>query len=138
VKISAVLFHRVRGFRVMDLTAMVIFLALALTVYAFKTSAGAERTNIADIEDKIADERIQVRLLRDQVARLENPKRLEDRATRFADLAPIAAKQEVAPEALAQVAGPAIAGARAAAISATQVPAPQVAASQVVGRGPHP
>jgi hypothetical protein len=106
VKISAIFFHRVRGFRVMDLAAMVIFLALALTVYAFKTSAGAERTDIADIEDKIADERVQVRLLRDQVARLENPKRLEDRATRFAGLAPIGAKQEVAPEGLAQVAGP--------------------------------
>jgi len=106
MKASAVLFSRVRGFRVLDLAATVIVLALALTVYAFKTSAGAERANIADIEDKIADERVQVRLLQDQVTRLENPARLEDRATRFAGLAPIGAKQEVAPEALAQVAGP--------------------------------
>jgi len=106
MKLSAILFRRVRGFRVLDLAATVIVLALALTVYAFKTSAGAERTDIADIEDKIADERSQVRLLQDQVTRLENPKRLEDRATRFAGLAPIVAKQEVAPEALGQVAGP--------------------------------
>ena len=106
MNVSGVLFRRVRGFRVMDLAAMVIFLSLALAVYAFKTSAGAERTDIADTEDKVADERVQVRLLRDQVARLENPKRLEDRATRFAGLAPIAAKQEVSSEALAQVAGP--------------------------------
>jgi hypothetical protein len=106
VKVSGILFRRVRGFRVLDLAAMVIFLALALTVYAFKTSAGAERTDIADIEDKIADERVQVGLLRDQIARLENPRRLEDRATRFGGLAPIAAKQEVSPDGLAQVAGP--------------------------------
>jgi hypothetical protein len=106
VKVSAVLFRRVRGFRILDLAAMVIFLALALTVYAFKTSAGAERTDIADVEDKIAVERHDVRLLQDQVARLENPRRLEDRAARLAGQAPIAAKQEVAPEALAQVAGP--------------------------------
>jgi len=106
VKVSAVLFRRVRGFRILDLAAMVIFLALALTVYAFKTSAGAERTDIADVEDKIADERHDVRLLQDQVARLENPRRLEERAGRLAGQAPVNAKQEVTPEALAQVAGP--------------------------------
>ena len=105
MKISALLFRRVRGFRVMDLAAMVIFLALALAVYAFKTSAGAERSNIADVEDKIQLERAQVRLLRDQVAALENPKRLEDRAG-VAGLTRVEAKQEVTPEALAQVAGP--------------------------------
>jgi len=103
--VAGLLFRRVRGFRVMDLAAMVIFLALALAVYAFKTSAGAERTNIADIEDKIVDERAQVRLLQDQVAHLENPKHLEARATEN-KLAPIEAKQEIAPEALGQVAGP--------------------------------
>ncbi|HZZ89195.1 MAG TPA: hypothetical protein VFE13_12775 [Caulobacteraceae bacterium] len=106
MKMSSVLLRRVRGFRVIDLGAMVVVLALALTVYAFKTNAGAERTDIADIEDKITDERAQVRLLQDEVSRLESPKRLEDRATRFGGLAPIAAKQEVSPEALPQVAGP--------------------------------
>jgi len=106
MKVSSILFQRVRGFRIMDLAALVIFLALALTVYAFKTNAGAERSDIADVEDKIVAERHDVRLLQDQVTRLENPKRLEERATRLARLAPIAAKQEVTPEALPQVAGP--------------------------------
>jgi hypothetical protein len=108
MKLSSILSRRVRGFRVMDLAAMVIFLSLALTVYAFKTSAGAERTDIADVEDKIADERHDVRLLQDQVARLESPKRLEERAVRLTGQAPISAKQEVTPEALPQVAGPAM------------------------------
>jgi hypothetical protein len=106
MKVSAILSQRVRGFRIMDLAALVIFLALALTVYAFKTNAGAERSDIADVEDKIVAERHDVRLLQDQVTRLENPKRLEDRAVRLGHLAPIAAKQEVTPEALPQVAGP--------------------------------
>jgi hypothetical protein len=109
MKVSGILFHRVRGFRVMDLAAMVIFLSLALTVYAFKTNAGAERSDIADVEDKIVTERHDVRLLQDQVTRLENPKRLEGRA-RQAGEAPIAAKQEVTPEALPQVAGPTVVG----------------------------
>jgi hypothetical protein len=110
VKLASILFRRVRGFRVMDLAAMVVFLSLALTVYAFKTNAGAERTNIADVEDQILAERHDVRLLQDQVARLENPKRLEDRATRLAGQARITATQEVTPEALPQVAGPQLAG----------------------------
>ena len=110
MKLASILFRRVRGFRVMDLAAMVVFLSLALTVYAFKTNAGAERTNIADVEDQILAERHDVRLLQDQVARLENPKRLEDRATRLAGQARITATQEVTPEALPQVAGPQLAG----------------------------
>lgn len=108
MKVSGILLRRVRGFRIMDLAALVIVLALALSVYAFKTSAGAERSDIADVEDKIADERRDVRLLQDEVARLENPRRLEERATRLAGQAPVGARQEVSPEALAQVAGPAV------------------------------
>ena len=109
MKVSGVLFRRVRGFRVMDLAAMVIFLSLALTVYAFKTNAGAERSDIADVEDKIVAERHDLRLLQDQVSRLENPRRLEERA-RLAGEAPVSAKQEVTPEALPQVAGPTVVG----------------------------
>ena len=105
---TSVLFKRVRGFRVVDLGAMVVFLALAFTVYAFKTSAGSERANIADIEDQIRDEQRDVRLLRAEVIHLESPDRLADRA-RYAGQAPISAKQEVSPEALAQVATPAVA-----------------------------
>jgi hypothetical protein len=107
MKLSGIPFRRVRGFRIMDLAALVIFLSLALTVYAFKTNAGAERRDIADVEDKIADERHDVRLLQDEVARLENPQRLEERAAHLAGQAPITAKQEVTPDALPQVAGPA-------------------------------
>jgi hypothetical protein len=123
MKLSSLLSRRVRGFRVMDLAAMVIFLSLALAVYAFKTSAGAERSDIADVEDKIVSERHDVRLLQDEVARLENPKRLEDRATRFAGLARIGAKQEVTPDALPQVAGPQLVAAPTTAVAAAAAPA---------------
>jgi hypothetical protein len=128
MNVTGLLFRRVRGFRVMDLAAMIIFLALALAVYAFKTSAGAERTDIADVEDKIVVERHNVRLLQDDVARLENPQRLEDRATRFDGLARISAKQEVTPEALPQVAGPQLV--------APQPAAPQPADPQPAGPPP--
>ncbi|HEY2709441.1 MAG TPA: cell division protein [Caulobacteraceae bacterium] len=104
--VSGLLSRRVRGFRVVDLAALVIFLALALTVYAFKTSAGSERSDIADTEDKIDKEQRDVRLLRAQVIHLEAPDRLAARARDYAGQAPVTAKQEISPDGLAQVAGP--------------------------------
>jgi cell division protein FtsL len=103
MKLSDVLTRRVRGFRVIDLVALATVLTLALTVYAFKTSAGAERTDIADIESQIHDETRTVRLLQDQVHRLESPDRLE-RLARDDGQAPVNALREVTPEALATTA----------------------------------
>ena len=103
MRVSGIVRQRFRGFRVVDLTALVIFLALALTVYAFKTSAGAERRDIADVEEQIRDETKAVQLLRAQVAHLEAPDRLE-RLARTDGQTPVAAKQEVTPQALPQVA----------------------------------
>jgi hypothetical protein len=102
---SGLIARKIRGFRVLDLAALVVFLALALTVYAFKTSAGAERTDIADIETQIHDESRQVRLLQADVARLESPDRLERLAAQ-AGQAPVAARQEVTPDSLPTIVSP--------------------------------
>lgn len=104
MKFSALLSGRIRGFRILDLVALVLFLSLALTVYAFKTSAGRERTDITDIESQIHEESRQVQRLRAEVARLESPARLERLATAYADQAPVSARQEVSPEALPDIA----------------------------------
>jgi len=104
MKLSGVLTQRIRGFRVIDVAALVIALGLALTVYAFKTSAGAERTDISDVETQIRDESRQVRLLRAEIAHLESPDRLERLAGQYAGQAPVTAKQEVTPDALADIA----------------------------------
>ena len=104
MKVSGIVRQRIRGFRVVDIAALVICLALALTVYAFKTSAGAQRTDIADVEQQIRDETKAVQLLRAQVAHLEAPDRLERLARINAGQAPVSAKQEVTPQALSQVA----------------------------------
>jgi len=100
MKVSSVVSGRVRGFRVLDLAALVLCLALAFTVYAFKTSAGRERTSITDVESQIRDESRQVRLLKAEVARLESPSRMERLAATYANQAPVTARQEIAPEAL--------------------------------------
>ena len=95
---------RVRGFRVLDLAALVIVLALALGVYAFKAFAGRERSNIADVASDIQTESRRVRALKAEIAHLESPDRLERLATRYAGQAPVSAKQELSPEALPQAA----------------------------------
>ncbi|HEY1427029.1 MAG TPA: cell division protein [Caulobacteraceae bacterium] len=103
MRLSGILGQRVRGFRVVDIAALVICLALALTVYAFKSSAGDERRDITDVEQQIRDETKSVQLLRAQVAHLEAPDRLE-RLARTEGQVPVAAKQEVTAQALPQVA----------------------------------
>ena len=120
MRLSAVVTHRVRGFRVVDLAALIVFLALALAVYAFKTSAGVERRDIADVEGQIQDEARDVRLLRAQVAHLESPDRLERLATRYAGQAPVGVKQEVDPAALPQLAKPEAPASNAAAPAANE------------------
>jgi hypothetical protein len=104
MRLSSVVTHRVRGFRVVDLAALIVFLTLALGVYAFKTSAGAERSDIADVESQIRDEQRDVRLLRARVAHLESPDRLERLSVRYAGQAPVGARQEIDPQSLPQLA----------------------------------
>jgi hypothetical protein len=104
MNVSGILTRRVRGFRVLDLAALALVLSLALLVYAFKTAAGSQRSDIADIESQIHDEARDVRVLRAQVAQLESPARLEKLAGGYAGQAPVTARQEIIPDALSQVA----------------------------------
>jgi hypothetical protein len=139
MRFSAVLTHRVRGFRVFDLAALAVLLVLALTVYAFKTFAGDQRADIVDVENQIHDEGRRVRLLKAELAQLQSPTRLEALARHYADQAPVTAPQEVTPEALPQAATtlprqPATApAAPAAPVAATTDPKAPPAAESVHG-----
>jgi hypothetical protein len=111
--IGSLVKSRVRGFRVIDLVALVVFLALALTVYSVKTFAGRERADIADIESDIQSESARVRLLKGEIAHLESPDRLERLAVRYAGQAPVVARQEITPEQLPGVLSPPAGGSTA-------------------------
>ena len=103
MSVLGVFTSRVRGFRVLDLAFLGLVPVLALSLYTFKTFAGRERSNIADVEAQIRDETRQVLLLRAQIAHLESPDRLEKLATQVGKQAPVAARQEVAPDALGKL-----------------------------------
>jgi hypothetical protein len=96
--------HRVRGFRIVELGGLAVLLILVLTVYLAKTGAGGKRADIDHLQGQIGEERTQIRILKAEVATLEQPERLEALSARYLGLVPISARREVTPQALADVA----------------------------------
>lgn len=94
--------RRWRGFRVIELTGLALLLVLMLVLYLTKTFGGAERSEIAKVEREITEEKERVRLLRAEVAHLEQPERLE-RLSRMLGMAPVGAKQEVSADSVASL-----------------------------------
>lgn len=124
------LFHsRFRGVRIIELAAFVCVIALAFGVYLAKTNAGRERSKIATIERQIAEEQRKLKLLRAEVAHLEQPERLEQLSTQHLGLQAVDGSKEALAEALPDIANPAEKGALnavptvAAPIAAAPIPA---------------
>lgn len=104
ITLSAVFNRRLRGFRVVDLAAFGCLSLLVLCVYLTKTSAGREAASIATINKEIASEQRKLRLLKAELAHLEQPERLEDLSSRYLALGPVPAQRETMPDGLAEVA----------------------------------
>lgn len=96
--------RRIRSVRVVHVAAVLLLSAMILSVYMTKASAGREAASIASINREIAQEERRVRLLRAEIAYLEQPERLERLASQYMALAPVPAQRETAPEGLAEVA----------------------------------
>jgi cell division protein FtsL len=104
--IASVFERRVRGFRLVDLLALAFLLVLAFTVYGFKTFAGRESADINDVQHQIVTEQKRVRLLRAEIAHLEDPTRLARLSTQYLGLKPVPAQREATLEALPEIARP--------------------------------
>lgn len=104
ITLSAIYNRRVRGFRVVDVAAFGCLALLVLCVYLTKASAGREATSIATINKEIVSEQRKLRLLKAELAHLEQPERLEDLSTRYLALGPVPAQRETMPDGLAEVA----------------------------------
>ncbi len=94
---------RFRGFRIIDLGAFGCLAVLVLSVYAFKANQGGENARMEDVDDQIASEQRQIRILQAQLAHLEAPERLEKLAVQYLDMAPPTAKHETSIDALIDV-----------------------------------
>lgn len=96
--------RRVRGFRVVEVGGLAVLLVLILAVYLAKTGAGAKRADIDHVQTQIDDEQSQIRILRAEVATLEQPERLEALSAKYLGLAPVSERREITAAALADVA----------------------------------
>lgn len=95
--------RRIRGFRVVELAALGCLAVLVLGVYSFKMLAGREGAEIVDTDRQIAEEQHALRLLRAEVAHLEQPKRIERLSAAYLGLQPIPAKREAQADALTEI-----------------------------------
>ena len=129
--------RKIRGFRLVEVIGACLLIAVVLTVYLGKTFAGKERNQIADVEQQIAAEQDRVRLLKAEVAYLEQPSRLERLSTQYLGLAPVAAKHETTLDALPALAGAAPPAAAATAISSPPATATAAAAPVPAKAAPH-
>ncbi len=96
--------RKVRGFRLVDMVAAGLLMAIILGVYLAKTVAGHERTEIASVEKQIDAEKARIRLLQAEVAHLEQPARIEALSTQYLGMVPIEAKHETTPDDLRDIA----------------------------------
>ena len=105
MKLWPALFNRrLRGFRVIEVVACGCLAVLVLSVYLTKAAAGREGSAISGINQDIAEEQKRVRLLKAELAHLEQPERLERLSTQYLALAPVPAKRETVPDGLTEIA----------------------------------
>lgn len=79
---------KVRGIRWVEIIGVLLVAAMVFSVYVAKAAAARESARISDLERQITDNGQRVRLLRAEVARLEQPGRLEA-LSRGAGLGPV-------------------------------------------------
>ena len=101
---SGVFTRRFRGFRVIDLLALSVVLVLAVGSYVFTTLAGAQSADTAGVQRQMDQEEKRIRLLKAELAHLEDPGRIERLSTQYLDMAPVDPKHETTPAALAAIA----------------------------------
>ena len=79
---------KVRGVRWVEIIGLMLVAAMIFSVYLAKAAAAGESARIASLERQITQNGQRVRLLRAEVARLEQPGRLEA-LSRSAGLGPV-------------------------------------------------
>ena len=84
---------KVRGVRWIEIIGLVLVAAMIFSVYLAKAAAASQSSRIASLERQIRQNGQRVRLLRAEVARLEQPARLEALAA-GAGLGPVDVKRQ--------------------------------------------
>lgn len=93
---------KIRGVRWVEIIGVLMVAAMIFSVYLAKAGAARESAEIADLERRIGESGRRVRLLRAEVARLEQPGRLEA-LSRSAGLGPVDMKRQADESSLADL-----------------------------------
>ena len=93
---------KIRGVRWVEIIGVMLVAAMIFSVYLAKAAAARESAQIADLERQIGVSGQRVRLLKAEVARLEQPGRLEA-LSRGAGLGPVDMKRQTREADLAQL-----------------------------------
>lgn len=117
---------KVRGVRWVEIIGLMLVAAMIFSVYLAKAAAAGESARIASLERQITQNGQRVRLLRAEVARLEQPGRLEA-LSRAAGLAPVDVHRQATEASLPELAP--IPEPAPAVIIAPTIPAEPVAGS---------
>ena len=112
---------KVRGVRWVEIIGVALVAIMIVSVYAAKAAAARESSRIAQLEQEISANNQRVRLLRAEVARLEQPARLES-LSRQAGLSPTDVHRQAEADKLAQLKS----GAAKPAAAAPAAPSPAV------------
>ena len=94
---------KIRGVRWVEIIGVLLVAAMVFSVYLAKAAAAREGARIADLERQITENGQRVRLLRAEVARLEQPGRLEA-LSRGAGLGPVDVHRQATEDRLATLA----------------------------------
>ncbi len=94
---------KVRGIRWVEIIGLVLVAAMIFSVYLAKAAAASESARIASLERQITQNGQRVRLLRAEVARLEQPGRLES-LSREAGLGPVDVRRQATVASLPELA----------------------------------
>ncbi len=94
---------KIRGVRWVEIIGVMLVAAMIFSVYVAKAAAAREGGRISEIEQQISDNGRRVRLLRAEVAKLEQPARLEA-LSRQAGLGPVDVRRRADEDSLTRLA----------------------------------
>ncbi|NJC40037.1 hypothetical protein GGQ87_000295 [Brevundimonas alba] len=120
---------KVRGVRWVEIIGLMLVAAMIFSVYLAKAAAASESARITSLERQITENGQRVRLLRAEVARLEQPGRLEA-LSRMAGLGPVDVHRQATESSLPELA-PVPEPAPAVIVAPTVPSAPPPAAPEV-------
>jgi hypothetical protein len=103
MSIGAIFTHRVRGVRLIEVWGLGFLALLVFGVYMTKTFAGREASEISRTQSQIEQEETHIRLLKAEVAYLEQPERIERLSQIYLHLSPMQGKRETEADRLDEI-----------------------------------